>query len=667
MDDNQISPVHSNGNFEEKELLPSSPIEASKAPPVAPVDDGTAKAVDNVLYSDIGVNTLLVRLKQSIASARDFASFLKKRSSIEDEHAKELKKLCRVTHENVRRQESRQGSYAKQFDEVTNVHERMAENGAQFALSLHQMHEDLTELSQNMEKNRKHWKQTGLAAENRVQDAERQMEKAKAKYDSLAEDYDGVKTGDKKVRHFGLRGPKNEEDLQGRVQAADGDYQQKVQHARSQRQELVTTLRPQAVKAIQELITECDSALTLQLQKFATFNEKLLLSNGLLITPLGDPNSPEKTQRSLRDIVHQIDNERDLQTYIKGHASKVPSRSTEIKYEQHPGSAGPPQSAAPMSAAPMSAAPMSAAPMSADPNQPLQRQATDGSHYPTPSSAGGYQAFNGYQQSPHERGYGGPPPQHYPGPGGPQHQQYPGPGGPPPLQHQQQQIPSYPGGGPGPRPGSRDQAMRGGMNNGPPSKPIFGINLEELFMRDGTPVPKIVMDCLQAVDTFGLDMEGIYRVPGTAQQIQQLRAMYERDPEGVDFRNPETFFHDVNLVAGLLKQYFRELPEPLLTNENYGRFIEAARIQDPIVRRDSIHAAINELPDPNYATLRALVLHLQRVQSHEANNRMSSMNLAICFAPTIMGAHKGPMQDAGLQAQVVDTILLNTLQIFDED
>ena len=173
------------------------------------------------------------------------------------------------------------------------------------------------------------------------------------------------------------------------------------------------------------------------------------------------------------------------------------------------------------------------------------------------------------------------------------------------------------------------------MSGGPPArpvKPIFGITLDDLFMRDQTPVPKIVMDCLQAVDMFGLDNEGIYRIPGTTGHIQELRAMYERDPDSVDFRNPEAFFHDVNSVAGLLKQYFRELPDPLMTHENYQRFIEAAKLEDPIVRRDSIHAAINELPDPNYATLRALVLHLQRVQGHEARNRMSSTNLAICFA-----------------------------------
>jgi hypothetical protein len=48
------------------------------------------------------------------------------------------------------------------------------------------------------------------------------------------------------------------------------------------------------------------------------------------------------------------------------------------------------------------------------------------------------------------------------------------------------------------------------------------------------------------------------------------------DSTKVDFRNPEVFFHDVNSVAGLLKQFFRELPDPLLTIEHYSGFIEAS-------------------------------------------------------------------------------------------
>ena len=102
------------------------------------------------------------------------------------------------------------------------------------------------------------------------------------------------------------------------------------------------------------------------------------------------------------------------------------------------------------------------------------------------------------------------------------------------------------------------------------------------------------------------------------------------DSNQLDFRNPEAFYHDVNSVAGLLKQFFRDLPDPLLTREHYHSFIEAARKYEPVVRnlfrprsltscwavgidddttrRDSMHAIINSLPDPNYATLRALTL-----------------------------------------------------------
>lgn len=200
---------------------------------------------------------------------------MKKRSILEEEHAQGLKKLCRSSHEAARRPENRQGSYALNYDETIRIHDRMADNGIQFALSLHQMHEDLQDLAGIMERGRKHWKQNGLSAEKRVQDSESMMEKAKAKYDSLAEDYDRARTGDKQPgRVFGLKGPKSaaqhEEDLNRKVQTADSDYQSKVQLAKSQRQELISTLRPQAVKSLLDLIIECDSGLTLQLQKFGS-------------------------------------------------------------------------------------------------------------------------------------------------------------------------------------------------------------------------------------------------------------------------------------------------------------------------------------------------------------------------------------------------------------
>ena len=122
----------------------------------------------------------------------------------------------------------------------------------------------------------------------------------------------------------------------------------------------------------------------------------------------------------------------------------------------------------------------------------------------------------------------------------------------------------------------------------------------------------------------------------------------------------------MNSVAELLKQFLRDLPDPLLTAEHYASFIEAAKNDDEVVRRDSLHAIINGLPDPNYATLRALALHLHRVTENSTVNRMSSQNLAIVFGPTLMGTGSN-ISDAGWHVRVVDTILQNTYQIFDED
>lgn len=49
------------------------------------------------------------------------------------------------------------------------------------------------------------------------------------------------------------------------------------------------------------------------------------------------------------------------------------------------------------------------------------------------------------------------------------------------------------------------------------------------------------------------------------------------DSSQVELTNPENFFHDVNSVAGLVKQFFRDLPDPLFTLRYYAQFVDAAR------------------------------------------------------------------------------------------
>ncbi|KAH9216172.1 hypothetical protein DL95DRAFT_363611 [Leptodontidium sp. 2 PMI_412] len=678
-----------NANGDEVSPLNGDSITTSAPPPV--LTNPNAKAVHDVVNSEIGVATLLNRLKQSIASAKEFATFLKKRSTLEEEHSNGLKKLCRITAENIRRPEHRHGSFLQSYEEVTNIHERMSDNGAQFATSLHQMHEDLLEIALNIERGRKHWKTTGLTAEQRVADAEAAMRKSKAKYDSLAEDYDRAKTGDRQQsKKFGLKGPKSaqqhEEDLLRKLRAADEDYAAKVQAAQSQKAELLSKTRPDAVKALEDLIKECDSALTLQMQKFASFNEKLLLSNGLNVSPLKG-NESGSQPRSLREAVYAIDNDKDLSNYISSFASKVPARTSEIRYEKNPVLNPPSHTPQPV-AAPIQRqsdpqvsfgtrpqGPPPAVVTAQSPQQAQQMNQPFGQHSPPAVP----QHERSFSQGPSMQQFGAMPgggPPRGPGHGAsygsgsisasgpPQLSTLPFQNSQPPPQQNFQQPPQA---APAPTPYSQPPSTLHVVNL-PPLKPVFGLSLEQLFERDGSAVPMVVYQCIQAVDLFGLEVEGIYRLSGTSSHVNKIKAMFDNDASKVDFRDPANFFHDVNSVAGLLKQFFRDLPDPLLTAEHYPGFIEAAKNEDDTVRRDSLHAIINSLPDPNYATLRALTLHLNRVQENSPVNRMNASNLAIVFGPTLMGANTGPnIQDAGWQVRVIDTILQNTYQIFDDD
>jgi len=188
-----------------------------------------------------------------------------------------------MTQDSLRRPEHKQGTFALAYDEMLFIHDRMAENGLQFALSLHQMHEDLLELAAIAERNRKGWKSNGLASEQRVAEIEAAMRKSKAKYDSLAEEYDRARTGDTSRqggKMFGFKtpksGPHHEEELLRKVQGADQEYHGKVQALQAEKSELVNRTRPEAVQALQELVKETDSGVSLQMQKFGMLSTTML-------------------------------------------------------------------------------------------------------------------------------------------------------------------------------------------------------------------------------------------------------------------------------------------------------------------------------------------------------------------------------------------------------
>ena len=131
-----------------------------------------------------------------------------------------------------------------------------------------------------------------------------------------------------------------------------------------------------------------------------------------------------------------------------------------------------------------------------------------------------------------------------------------------------------------------------------------------------------------------MDVEGIYRKSGGNSQIQLVKEGFERTND-FDISDPDL---DINAVTSTLKQYFRRLPTPLITFPVYDLLLSSiSPPQRPASETvSSMRNAILELPPRHRDTLEFLVFHLARVVEREKSNLMTSLNVAVVFAPTVM-------------------------------
>ncbi|XP_047532848.1 unconventional myosin-IXAa-like isoform X2 [Vanessa atalanta] len=191
---------------------------------------------------------------------------------------------------------------------------------------------------------------------------------------------------------------------------------------------------------------------------------------------------------------------------------------------------------------------------------------------------------------------------------------------------------------------------------------VFGIPLSELPTGEGN-IPIVVDRLITTIEMTGLYTEGLYRKSGLSSKVRELRRLLdERPEEGVERLDA----YAVHVRASVLKTFFRELPEPLLTFDLYDDFILAAEISDPQERVSSIFTILKKLPKPNYDLVERLIFHLARVALGENHNRMGPNALAIVFAPCILRTHKvQPAQDSlhdiARQTACLEAILIDKI------
>ncbi|XP_042236083.1 unconventional myosin-IXb-like isoform X2 [Homarus americanus] len=199
-------------------------------------------------------------------------------------------------------------------------------------------------------------------------------------------------------------------------------------------------------------------------------------------------------------------------------------------------------------------------------------------------------------------------------------------------------------------------------NNTPPTRNrVLGVPLENL-VRPGEKIPSVIDRLITSIELYGLYTEGLYRKSGAQTKVRALKAHMERDPDNIDFTDTP-----IHVLATILKSFFRELPEPLLTFECYDSLLHATDLQDPDDQLQTIFNIIKGIPKLNYDLLERLIFHMVRVVQHEEHNRMNSNALAIVFAPCILRSQRSQtvqdsLNDIAKQTSVVETIVTRQLR-----
>ncbi|XP_035507224.2 breakpoint cluster region protein isoform X3 [Scophthalmus maximus] len=193
-----------------------------------------------------------------------------------------------------------------------------------------------------------------------------------------------------------------------------------------------------------------------------------------------------------------------------------------------------------------------------------------------------------------------------------------------------------------------------------PRQPVFCVPIEAVAQTEGVLVPHVVRCCVEEVERRGLDEVGIYRISGNATEIAMLKAAFNSN-----LREAVTRLRcaEVNAVSCVLKLYFRELPEPLVPTELFLSLARTLDIQDVNSRLVSMLSLLHSYPDTNRHTFLFVMHHLQRVAERQDVNKMSLLNLATVFGPSLVRppvagqGHDGPAvtmsREVVVQVQVV--------------
>uniref|UniRef100_A0A1A7XU66 Rho GTPase-activating protein 44 n=1 Tax=Iconisemion striatum TaxID=60296 RepID=A0A1A7XU66_9TELE len=168
-------------------------------------------------------------------------------------------------------------------------------------------------------------------------------------------------------------------------------------------------------------------------------------------------------------------------------------------------------------------------------------------------------------------------------------------------------------------------------------KPSFGKSLEEHLNISGREIAFPIEACVTMLLECGMQEEGLFRVAPSASKLKKLKASLDCGVLDV-----QEYSSDPHAIAGALKSYLRELPEPLMTTELYEEWIQASNIQDMDKRLQALMAVCEKLPTDNLNNFRYLIKFLAKLSEYQDSNKMTPGNIAIVLGPNLLWTHTEP-------------------------
>lgn len=199
-------------------------------------------------------------------------------------------------------------------------------------------------------------------------------------------------------------------------------------------------------------------------------------------------------------------------------------------------------------------------------------------------------------------------------------------------------------------------------------KPAFGTALDEHLKRSSREIALPIEACVMMLLETGMKEEGLFRIAAGASKLKKLKAALDCSTSQL-----EEFYSDPHAVAGALKSYLRELPEPLMTYQLYDEWIQASNVPDPDKRLQALWVTCDQLPKNNKANFRYLVKFLAKLAQESDVNKMTPSNIAIVLGPNLLWAKtEGSLAEMAAATSVhvvtiIDPIIQHADWFFPED